>query len=388
MWPVPGGYGETLVASHGLRVFADVWRAGQPVRWPDGSVVSLPITGGSITVDRTQSARRSINITVPPFLRSGTYTQVPALPSLPSDVLGHYGQELRVRHALVAADGTLLVVPVGRFRIDSGAGSDLGLTEVTIAGVSREAYVVDDIFTAPRTFSNPSGIAIIRQLILETLPDAEVAVLTRRDRRVTPTTWDDRWTAISELAASLSVQVYADPTGRFVITDLPTLATKPVWRFQPQAGGSLLEAARTSSRTGVYNRVAVQGSTPDGATVATTGVDWDKDPTSPTFYGDPDTGAYGKVTKVVSMPSLTTLADCQAAASTQLALSTGGAESLDLATIPHAGLEALDVVEIVTDPGRVFATARRHMVDNFTLPLVPGGQFSVATRDVGAVTDS
>jgi hypothetical protein len=386
VWPVPDGYDKVLTSSHGLAVFVDVWRAGQPVRWPDGSAVSLPITGGSITVDRTQSTRRSISITVPAFLRSGTYSQVPALPSVPSDVLGHYGQELRVRHALVTPSGAILPVPVGRFRIDSGAGSDLGLTEVTVTGVSREAWVVDDVFTAPRSLSGPSACAIIRDLILETLPSAEVAVLTARDRRVTPTTWDDRWTAIQELATSLSVQVYSDPMGRFVITDLPTMQTPPVWRFQPRTGGSLLDVSRTSSRQGVYNRWIVLGATPDGATAPIQGVAQDDVAGSPTRYGDPDAGFYGKAPTTVSMPSLATLADCQAYARTQLALSTGGAESLSLSTLPHAALEALDVVEIVTDPDRLSTSVRRHMIDSFTLPLTAGGAFPVATRDIGAVT--
>jgi hypothetical protein len=130
----------------------------------------------------------------------------------------------------------------------------------------------------------------------------------------------------------------------------------------------------------------VQGATPDGATSPIVGVAIDNDPTSPTYYGDPDTGAYGKAPTTVSMPSLTTLADCQAYARSQLALSTGGAEALNLSTLPHAGLEALDVVEIVTDPDRTYATARKHMVDSFTLPLTAGGSFPVATRDIGAVT--
>jgi len=381
MWPLPDGYGDVLTSSHGLQVFVDVWKGGVRLT-PNG----LPITGGTITVDRTQSTRRSISLTVPPFLSKGYYGQVPALPSAPGDVLGHYGQELRVTHALVTPSGAILPVPVGRFRITDGAGSDLGLTEVTVTGVSREAYVVEDTFSAPRTFSGPSGVAIIRQLILETLPSAEVAVLTRRDRRVTPTTWDDRWTAIQELATSLSVQVYADPMGRFVITDLPTMQTPPVWRFQPKAGGSLLDASRTSSRQGVFNRWVVQGATPDGATAPIQGVAQDDVAGSPTRYGDPDAGFFGKAPTTVSMPSLTTLADCQAYARTQLALSTGGAESLNLSTLPHAGLEALDVVEIVTDPGRTSQTARKHMIDSFTLPLTAAGDFSVATRDIGAAS--
>lgn len=378
MWPVPAGYGDVLRSAHGLRVFVDVWK-GSTRTWS-----GLPITGGSITVDRTQATRRTVSLTVPPFLRSGAYTDTPALPSVPSDVLGHYGQELVVRHALVDPAGNVLVVPVGRFRIDSGAGSDLGLTEATITGSSRECYVVDDVFTSARTLSGASAVAIIQSLILESLPSADVAVLTRADRRVTATTWDDRWTAISELAASLSVQVYTDPTGRWVIRDLPTTSTPPVWRFAPASGRSLLDVSRTSSRTDVHNRVAVQGATPDGATSAIVGVATDTDPSSPTRWGDPAAGAFGHAPLVLSMPSLVTLADCKAAAATQLALATGAAESLDLSAIPHAALEALDVVEVVTDPDRVYATTRKHMIDSFTLPLVPGGDFRVSTRDIGA----
>ncbi|WP_284294562.1 hypothetical protein [Luteimicrobium album] len=40
----------------------------------------------------------------------------------------------------------------------------------------------------------------------------------------------------------------------------------------------------------------------------------------------------------------------------------------------------------MTDPDRTYATARRHMIDSFTLPLTAAGQFSVATRDIGPVT--
>lgn len=379
MWSVPDVYGEVATSSHGLRLFADVLKAGRVI------YSGLPILGGSVTVSSRSVTRRALTCTVSPMLSTGPYTSVPALPRSPSDPLGHYGQEIRLIHALVAPNGSLLPVPVGVFRIDGTSGSELGRTDVTVAGVSREAWVADDEFTSPRTESGPSAVAIIRKLILETLPSAVVAVTTRRDRRVRATTWErDRWGAILELAQSIAVQVYADPSGRFVITDAPTLDTAPVWTFAPKGGASLLDASRSSSRTDVRNLVAVSGATPEGATSPIVGVARDTRAGSPTRYGDPQAGAFGKAPIALSFPSLDSLSACRQVAQAELAKRTGAASSLDLDAVPMAALEALDVVDVVTDPDQAHATTHRHIVDGFTLPLVAGGAFPVQTRDIGA----
>lgn len=376
MWAVPDGYGDVVRASNGLAVSIDVLRGGQVI------YSGLPVVDGSILVDAGSATRRAIQLTVPPFLPTGRYTQVPALPERPSDPLGHYGQELRVTHALVAPDGTQLRVPVGQFRIDEAAGSDLGRTAVTITGVSREAYVVDDVFTSPRTVSGPSATAIIAGLIRETLPQAVVSVQTSRDGRVRPVTEEsDRWGLVTAVATGVGAVVYADPTGRFVIADAPTITSPPVWTFAPAAGQSLMDARRTSSRDGVYNRVRVTG-----ATLGTTGYTYsstvtDTTLTSPTRYGDPDAGAYGRSVLVLQHPELESSDACRAVANAELARRTGAASSLDLAAIPHAGLEALDVVDVQTvNPVTGQSVVRRHVIDSFTLPLSPGGDFPVRTR--------
>lgn len=381
MWVVPDVYRDVVTSSHGVRIFADVLRAGRVI------YSGLPVIGGTVAVSSRSVTRRALSCTVPAVLPTGPYTSVPALPGSPTDPLGHYGQEIRLVHALVAPNGSLLPIPVGRFRIDGTSGSELGRTEVTITGVSREAYVADDEFTSPRTESGPSAVAIIRKLILESLPSATVSVLTRRDRRVRPTTWDrDRWGAITELATSIAVQVYTDPTGRFVITDAPTLDTAPVWTFAPKSGASLLDASRSSSRTDVKNLVAVAGATPADATSPIVGIARDDRAESPTRYGDPDAGHFGKAPISLSFPSLATLAECRQVARTELAKRTGAASSLSLDAVPVAALEALDIVDVVTDPDRAHATTHRHIVDSFTLPLTAGGSFPVQTRDLGAAT--
>jgi len=382
MWSVPDGYGDVVRSSNGLSVSVDVLKGGIVI-YP-----GLPLVDGSITVDADSATRRTIQLTVPPFLPTGLYSQVPALPERPSDPLGHYGQELQVIHSLVAPNGSQLRVPVGRFRIDEGAGSDLGRTAVTISGVSREAHVMDDVFSTPRTVSGPSAAAIITTLIRESLPQAIVTVTASRDGRVRPVTEEsDRWALVTKVATGIGAVVFCDPTGRFVIADAPTLGTEPVWTFAPAAGRSLLDARRSSSRKGVYNQVRVTGAAigTSGYTVAATATDTTL--SSPTRYGDPDSGAYGRSVLVLQHPELESDTACRAVAEAELAKRTGAASSLDLTAIPHAALEALDVVDVQTvNPVTGADVVRRHVVDTFVLPLTPAGDFPVHTRALQEVT--
>lgn len=383
MWPVPDGYAAIVRASNSMKVTVDVIRAGVVI-YP-----ALPVISGTVTVDRDQAARRRCDLVVGPALPTGVYTADPALPATPDAPLGHYGQELRIVHTLVAADGSTTTIPVARCRIDGGAGSELGRSEVRVIGYGRESYVADDEFTSPRTVSGPSAASIITTLILETLPQAEVTVTATHDHGVAPVTEErSRWGLIQTLADSIAAQVYADPTGRFVITDAPTVDMDPVWRFEAGEYRSLVDATRTSSRREVRNAVAVIGSTPDGSTTPVRGYAQDDDAASPTRYGDPDAGYFGRSTLTLSHPELTREADCIVVAQAELARRTGAASSLDLSAVPHAGLEALDVVEVAV--GSSFtggpAVANRHVVDSFVLPLTPGGAFPVSTRELRSVT--
>lgn len=382
MWPLPDAdlYAEVVTSPNGLQITADVYQAGVKL-----NTYPIPIEEGSVTVDAGMATRRTCDLVVPPFLSTGRYSSRPSLPETPTAPLGHYGQELRILHSLVMPNGALLTVPVGRFRIDGAVGSELGRTAVAVTGSSREAFVVDDQFSAPRTVSGPSAVTLIRTLITESLPQAQVASTVSSDHGVAAVTEErDRWGLIQVLAASIGAVVYADPTGRFVIADAPTTSTAPVWRFAPAEGQTLLDARRTSSRAGVYNSVTVVGSTLSGETTPVTFTARDIDPTSPTRYGDPDDGAFGKVSKTIFQPDLTSTAQCAVMARAELTRYIGAASTLNLSGIPHAGLEALDVVDVVI-PEQVtgFPTAvRRHAIDSFTLPLTPAGAFPVATRDL------
>lgn len=385
MWAVSDAYRDAVTRPHQVAFRATV-RKGRQALYGGRS---LPVTGGRIRASSRGAVRRSCDLTIAPRLPGGPFQDEPAFPreELADTPLGARGQEITVRAGLVFSGGRTEWVPVGVFRIDEAAGSLLGLSDVRIAGVSREAFVVDDRLLSPRTIAGPSAVAIIRDLILESYADAEVAVTTRADRRVPPTVIErDRWKdGVQALAESLGCVVYADPTGRFVIADAPTLDTEPAWTLQAGPGGVLLDAGERRSRDEVYNAWVVTGATPDGATAPVQGIALDTVRLSPTRYGDVRDGAWGKKPRYLSIPSLTSNEQCARVARAQLGKTTGAGSTLDLTSVPLFPLEAGDVVDVVTDHRRPAQSISRHIVDDITLPLVARGAFSAGTRDLGRV---
>lgn len=379
MQPVSPGFLQALASSQAVSVRADVDKGG--VRLFTG----LPVTGGTIRVDRSSITRRALDMTVAPRLRTGTYTDIPALPTGPAHPLAFYGQEVSVYWELHYVGGVTETIPVGVFRIDQPAGSLLGAGEVRVTGVSRESFVADADFVLARTLSGPSAQSLIGTLIHEVLPGVEVVVTASTDARVPPTTFDeDRWAAIATLAKGIGAVVYADPRGRFVVADAPTVDSPSVWKVAPapDPGAVLVSADLSSSRADVRNAIVVVGGSPASDAAPMQAVVYDDAASSPTRWGDPHAGAFGMVPERVSMPTVTTFEQARVAAAAELARRVGAASSLDLSTVPNAALDAGDVIDVVTNPANPAASLRRHIVDSFTLPLVAGGAFPVSTRDI------
>lgn len=382
MLPVSAGFLAALAAPQQVTFRADVDKAG--LRLFSG----LPVIGGAVQVDASSITRRRLTLELAPRLSTGAYTDAPTLPVSAGDPLGHYGQEVTVQWGLTYPSGVTEWLPLGVFRVDSAQGSILGDGPVTVSGVSREAFVADARFTSPRTEEAASAQSLIALLIHEVLPSVEVVASASIDRRVPRTTWDeDRWGAISDLAASIAAVVYADPWGRFVIADAPTAATLPVWTVAAGAGGVLVSAVASSSRSRVYNGVVVRGESASSDVAPVVGVAYDTAASSPTRWGDPADGAWGMRPRFLYLPTVTTAAQAQSVASANLARFIGAAAALDVSAVPNPALEALDVIDVVPDPADPGATVRRHVVDSFTVPLTPGGTFRLSTRDVRAVDD-
>lgn len=347
---------------------------------------NVPIVGGYVEVDAGSITRRRLTLEVAPQMNTYTYEDRPAMPTRDTDPLAPFGQELTVEWGLTYIGGVTEWLPLGVFRIDDVRGSLLGDTSVQITGVSREAHVADDRFSAPYTASSPSALSLIAALIHETLPTAEVVAQASMDRRVPTTTWDeDRWGAITDLAESIAAVVYCDPYGRFVIADAPTADTHPVWMVAAGVGGVMVSAASSASRSSVYNRVVVRGESPSSDAPPVRGEATDTDPTSPTRWGDPLGGSWGKRTRFMYLPTVTDSAQAATVARAALFRYVGAASTMDVTSVPNAALEAGDVVDYITDPRDIGGSLRRHAVDSFRVPLLAGGAFPMATRDLRKV---
>jgi hypothetical protein len=368
-----------LPSSQQVSVRADLLRAGVV------AYSGLPIVGGDVTLARAAITSRTLSCTIEPELPLEAY-RVESV--LTGGTVGVYGHEVRVYWTLHYAGGGQESVPLGRFRIDSMNGSLTDDQAVQVSGVSREAFVADAGFVAPRTISGPSAQSLIVVLIREVLGSAEVIVSATRDTAVPATpVAGDRWAVIKTLADSIAATVRCDAYGRFIVADAPTVDSAPVATLRAGPGGVLVRATHTIDRSRVRNAWIIQGTTPTTGDVPIQAVVYDDNPTSLTRWGDPDTGAFGMVPESAQVPNLTTLDQCRAVGAAKLAQTCGAARALDLTTVPNPTLDSGDVVDVMMDPADPYHSTRRHIIDGGRIDLIPGNTFSLASRDIRQASD-
>lgn len=328
----------------------------------------IPITDGSVTVDRGSTVRRTLSLTV---------ADPRLLPWDASDPLAVYGQTLVVQRGIRFTDGSTELLQLGTFRIDEPA-ADVHLGPLTLTGKSKEAAIIDDKFLAPATTRGQgSCVQAIQFLIQQTLPDATVVNLTADGRNPTcaVATWDansDRWDAVTQIAASMQAEIYVDHLDRFVIVDIPNALTNPVvWEIADGEGGTLMSATRHMSRASVFNAVVVSGENSATGTAPVSAVAMDNDPNSPTRWDGP----YGHVPTTYSSALVTSVGQAQVTADAMLPDLISPNVTMDIATVPNPALEAGDCL-------RTVATGRKqlYLAQSFTVPLTAEGDFPLTLR--------
>ena len=373
VYPVSEGFLHAITTPHRVRVQASLIRAGTTV------INDLPIIDGNITVDSGSFVRRSLTLTLPPEIPTSPYTS-----GRTDQVILTTGDEIRVKWGLVFYDETTEWVPVGTFRVDTVPYSATLDSAVTIRGVDRCADIVDDDFPQPRTFEAGSTTALIAQLIQETLPTASVYNRTTvRDERVPTLQYDgSRADLIQNLATSIGAVVHCDGFGDFIIRDAPTLDDEAAMILRTGDGVVIVSADTDYTRDGGFNRVVVRGESPAGDFSPVQGTITDDDANSPTQFGDRLDGHYGKITKFFTFPNITSILQAQTVGKALLAKYVGLSAAMRVSSIPLPHLEAGDSIIVVPDDAPAGVSARKHIVDSYTLPLLAGGDFTMATRDV------
>lgn len=356
MYPVTDRFLAALAQAHRVITQVQLFRT-------DGQVVDLPHTGGSVPVDRGQTIRRTFTV---------TSADISLIPTSPADELAVYGARLRISRGIDYGDGTQELVPLGLFRLDGVDGDPL-LGPVTLTGKAIECIIADDKFTAPYRATG-TVVNAITSLILRSIPDADIVSLVT-DTVIGPRTWDiegDPWAAIQEIAAVVGAECYTNADGTFIIAQLPDLlSAAPVWTVAAGEGGVYVKGSRGMSAAGVYNGVLARGDNTETAAIAPPYLATDNDPGSPTYWGGP----YGRRPLFYTSSTLTSAAACQAAAELKLRAAKAPNATGDFSSLPNPALDPGDVLRVVHPDG----LRELHQVAGFTVPLEPGGDFSITT---------
>jgi len=329
----------------------------------DGVVETLPITGGSVPVDRGSTVRRTCSV---------TSADTSLIPRTPTDKLAVYGAQLRISRGIAYSDGTQEMASLGVFRVDEVSG-DVDDGPVTISGKSLEQVIADDKFTAPYRASG-TAVTAITALIVRSIPDAAV-VNRATDAAIGARTYDTRgdpWTAVTECAAAIGAECYADADGVFVIAELPDLLTAtPVWTVAAGEGGVYVSANRGTSADGVFNGVYASGENTEANVAPVHSLVVDTDAGSPTYWSGP----FGHRPTFYSSATLITTVMCTNAATLKLRAAVAPNSTADISSLPNPALEPGDVIRVVYEDG----SKELHQVASFTVPLDAGGSFAMQT---------
>lgn len=359
MWPVPAGFLDALGRSHRVISRIDAYQGG-------AFIGTVPFSEGKVDVTARNRIRRTLNITCAGALYPLEYT----------DLLSPYATVLQA-WAGIDLGTTQVLLPVFNGKVELVDNRDQFGGGIEVRARDLMGDVNDARFEQPRAAPTDARIIdAIQALLVEAVPTATVAV----DAGIDTTSlvpsglmWDtDRGQAVDDLAQSIGAEVFATPDGAgFRVRNVPTLYDPPSWTALEGAGGTLVTAGRSVGREGVYNVVVgvierANGDIPLRFIAEDTNVG------SPTYVG----GLFGRVTRFLRNPLVTSAAQGETATIALLARSIGATRTRTITCVPNAAAEAGDVITAL-----VAGATETHIADTFSLPLhAEGGAMTVGTR--------
>jgi len=360
--------------------YVEAWFAGSAITVTDengAQTTHLPLHSdgqNEVAVDGTAPGpRRTLSCTLAP--QSGLF-----------DVLARLGVTLRAYTAVRYLDGSVETEPQGRFDVDVTTIGYAANGTISITAPDFWQRIVNARFFTPRAATkNATARAQIASLVTEvvggTVTDTSTSTAT-----VPAQTWDrDRAQAIQDVAKAASIDFYFDRNGNPCIRDVPVLnPTGSVLTIDASETGILIDAARERNRQKTYNIVVVTGVAADGSSPFAPQYVWDNDATSPTYAGSGTgsgatppaantAGAFGQRPYFYSSPLLRSTTQAIAAGQTILARVTALESQLTLTSVPAPMLDDGDTI-LVTLPGDdslSVGVTEVHLIDSFTVPLVP-----------------
>lgn len=374
-FPVSGHFLDALRGGQYLSVCtADIYYSGV-------YITTVPVSDGSITIDRTGNTRRSCSVTI----ASPQYIALFA-----SSTLSPYGSELRINMGIQFPDQHVEMVPMGRFEIYSVSWTDASGSIPTITGYDYGKKLDDAVLAHSIDRSGTGAIDTVTNFVQDVVLTDVIADIDLVDYSLPGGTIFDnnRWDLINSVLLPMGAEGFFDVQGNFIIQPVPQVTSATTdddiaWAIDVGPTGVMVNASRTVSREGTYNFVTAVGTATTDTGDPPIGYAADNDPSSPTYWGPASSvpngpfqnTPFGDVVLRYENSAMTTSAQCTAAAKAQLAQVIGVARTLSLDTVPNITLDAGDIVRV----DFINSNSEYHLIDVINVDINMGS-FSCQTR--------
>jgi hypothetical protein len=364
MWPVSDKFLKAVESSHQIEVRADLYYDGNLLQ------EGLPITSGSVSISRRSGVRRTMSLNL----------ATTGAPNLLTDPLLPNGSEIQLFRGIKFSDSDLEMVPLGVFRIDA-TQIKRPYFEMVVSGSDRSIMLQDDKFLGPEEATAATIRDEIKRLVGESVAGSVVIddQMTSTDAMWSDAVWDkERWKAIQDLADSIGADVCFDQIGQFRMRPVATKDTPSVVEIGEGFSPVITASDITLDRLSTYNAIVLTTEMADEEKIEVTMLD--EDPDSPTRYGGP----FGKRPLFVTADLVTSQAQAQTMASSELAKYQGMPRQMSLSSVPNPALDVNDVITV----GFLNGVAEIHVVDQISLGLGADQSMRVRTRTLGVVDGS
>lgn len=328
-------------------------------------LASLPVSAGSVTLDRTASIRGRCDLTIADLV-----------PTTADALLAPYGNEVAIFRGVEYGDGTQELIQLGIFGIDSAESIEPGRS-VHVVGQDRAEAISRARLEVPYKQAAGVNYATAIQAFLAgriswapfqlTFPNYVTPLVVVQEQA-------DPWQTAQGWAQAYGHELYFDGDGTCVSRAEPDIGHGPiVFDIDEGVGGVLVDAATNWDRSGMYNRVIATGSNPASSAIYR-GVATDVDPSSPTVYG----GKFGRVPYFFDSPLISSAAMAQASADSLLRRVTGMSQAVKFDSVVLPFLEPGDIINVLRSTLPINDSP--HLIETLTIPLGADGRMSGTTR--------
>jgi len=327
--------------------------------------VSLFPSDGSVSIDVTRAARRTVRMTIKD--PSGELTVKSA-----ASLLAPFGNEIKVERGLWLDGSTVELLPMGVFVIQTSEVEETaaGVT-VTITGIDRSWYISRNPWAVPfQTLAGPSALEdTILNAVLNRWPSCPNN-LDKTGRLINQLTFEagssaNAWSDLYNLAWNAGYYLYFDATGVLRLRSKQVTNRTTNYLYQDGADAVLNRINRVWDTSTTFNGIIASSSHTDLLAPLILTI-WDTDPTSPTYY----LGKFGKAPKFVDMPAEMTIGGMNTAATLLLKEETGQSEGITWDMIVNPAHDGGDLIFVsragVVDGGQLF------QIQTLEVPLMTG----------------